>query len=184
MYGEAIWNALDATITSTVPATLAGLSITTTSLLANLSRTQLDTLNDLEDKKYAKQRERDEVRKDRSSDDDDKQSAQDAFTRAEKKYCAQVNLVSETYLAMRRLLVAFYVFAADLCWTLTADPILSKEIFNERKSISDPAYLSSIAYDWGVPADVVLSVGGIGFGLLMLWKAAKHMKCIAPTIVK
>lgn len=164
-----ILNALDEAESIAVAATLAGLSITAASFLANIAKTHADKTALAKAKREQSQKEAEAEKKPA-----DRQARERVAAIDLEKYSEAKNLSDASASGMKRLVGAFFFFILYLLDCLTLDALIEQDI------LTDAAGHLSAAYPAWVGADLLASVILLGGGLVLLSLSAKDMLALVP----
>ncbi|MEJ1960024.1 MAG: hypothetical protein WDO56_00115 [Gammaproteobacteria bacterium] len=176
MLDTTILQALDAVETTSLGASLAGLSISASSFLANLVKTTSDKVKPLE----AKWKEA--VQEENSSPLHTKEARKQITAEALGKYTAEKQVADDAVGAMKALLWAFAFFAANLIWSLTGDPVVEKSVSDAKEAGGTALEIATLGYKELLPIDVGISSVTLVLGLAALGYGARSMYKVIPKL--
>ncbi|GAA4805048.1 hypothetical protein [Lysobacter hankyongensis] len=164
--------ALDSTLTAALAATLAGMSLTAASLLANLVKNQVERAEKI----------RDSFKKQKESWDDgelDGSAKKDASKKIILKYKNQYELAQQGDKALNSVLLAFGAFAVNLVESIAFDPSVEASLGVETRHIKE-----SLAVNYPILIDVGISATTMAIGIGLLIRAAFKINKVGAEQVK
>lgn len=177
MIDPIFWQAWDAAESSAVPATLAGLSISSASLLFNFSKEAAVKLKPFQDNVSAAERALQNAQ-------DNEKTIREANLRLEKKAAKPYkNIVDDINAAIKALLLAFWAFILDLSWSLSIDPMIDETAKDKIEFFQEAISQGGITYNDLIPVDVLASGATLSFGVYFLCRAARKMQKSVPLII-
>ncbi|MBK9131246.1 MAG: hypothetical protein IPM20_06360 [Gammaproteobacteria bacterium] len=167
-----VLEAIDASTTVGVAATLTGLSLTAASLLINVVRTQGDRVDSLREKMEARQKDWADLRSDGGASKEDKAAAERLHDSAVRRHKDANELANDVRKALQTLIWAFVLFSINLVEALSLDPLVDNSI----AVLKDEA----IKYIQLLSIDVGISTGTMALGIIFLWASAREIYKAIP----
>jgi hypothetical protein len=166
---------VDGALTSSVAATLTGMTLTAASLLANLVKTQGDRVALLD--------ERVQAAEDSADQDPNPSHAAKAMTvvrHADDRLHRAIDVAQGVTRAFHALLIGFGAFCVTLIESLVIDPNIEKSIRLANAASLADATMTLETYTRWLVVDVTLSAGSLAVGLAALCYGAIHIARLAP----
>lgn len=169
--------AFDSATTAPLAATLTGLSLTASSLLANLVKSYSDKLPVLRAEMQNHQ-----TAVGNAKDPTGKAALQVVAKSAESSYQDAVKVTGQATTALRTLLWAFSAFTINLLEALSLDALIEKPIMRATSQSREEILRQASDYLTFLPIDVGISGVSLIVGIALLAYSANRISAVIPKV--
>jgi hypothetical protein len=170
---------MDKTLTSSLAATLTGLSITAAAFFTNMIKSKSDALGELQLRigkiKNSIELEDDPVRK---------RDFERELSYVDREYKEVAAIVRSGPLIIKYLLLAFFLFVVFLVESVTLDPAVETAISTSTGVSSQEIISGGLDHFTLLSADVGLSMGPLAIGITLLCLSARRMYKLITALSK